>query len=322
MTKNAMAHLVLVLSAAVLACESAPEGTPPPMSGGGSTGAGAPPTPAPFWGGGASAQPLPGARVQCFCDPGPTNPTPQLPSAIAELLVESLPGGEALHARLTLNPMYADNTYGANAVGWMKGHAFKDLVGSDAAALGFHDEAGKAVLVFHLDYLGADKESAAYHSLGTDGGDGRMVMGDPGAILRHTTSMSLNLNERGYGSFTTDSPRTDQNLTPDPAAPRWDFRVVYEAWVKTAIFGGGKLGFLNVPYLHVSPSKTGMNQTPLTPCACPPQASNGPPFGAGGTGGTPPAMCHTGAATCSSTEGNTCGAGSTCVGTCCVPLIP
>lgn len=287
----------------------------------------APPLPPPPAGPGP-ATPMPGARIQCYCDPGPKNPTPQLPSAIAELLVETLPGGEALHARLTLNPAYADNTYGANAVGWTHGHAFKDLVGSDAAALGFHDQTGQPVLVFHLDYLGADKTSATIASLGATGGDGRMVSGEPGAILKYSTSMSLNLNERGYGAFTTDSPRTDANLTPDPAAPSWDFRVVYEAWVKTSIFGAGQLGFLNVPYLHVSPSKTGINQTPLTPCACPPTASEGPPFigpgegGGAGTGGTPPAMCHAGQAACTvTTEGNSCGADATCVGSCCVPVI-
>jgi hypothetical protein len=271
---------------------------------------------------------MPGARVACYCDPGPKNPTPNLPSAIAELLVETLPGGEALHARLTLNPAYADNTYGASAVGWTRGHEFKDLLGSDATALGFHDDAGKAALVFHLDYLSADKMSATYQSLGATGGDGRMVTGDLGAILAYSTSMSRNLNERGYGAFTTDSPRTDAQLTPDPAAPSWDFRVIYEAWVKTSIFGVGQLGFLNVPYLHVSPSKTGINQTPLTPCACPPVASNGPPFvGPSDPGGergpaVPPAMCHAGAATCTATtEGNSCGPDATCVGTCCVPII-
>jgi len=320
MTNKAMALLVL-LPAAILACGNPPAESEPPPSGQGNTGA--PPMPPAYPGEGPA--PMPGARVQCYCDPGPKNPTPQLPSAIAELLVETLPGGEALHARLTLNPAYADNTYGANAVGWTRGHEFKDLVGSDATALGFHDEAGNPVLVFHLDYLGTDKMSATPHSLGATGGDGRMVSGDPTAILRYSTSMSLNLNERGYGAFTTDSPRTDANLTPDPAAPNWDFRVIYEAWVKTSIFGTGKLGFLNVPYLHVSPSKIGVNQTPLQPCGCPPSVVNGPPFigtgETGGSGGTPPAMCHAGAATCSSAEGNTCGPDATCVGSCCVPLI-
>jgi hypothetical protein len=289
-----------------------------------------PAAPQPFFtGAGTSAEaaPIQSALVQCFCDPSAGNPTPHLPSAIAELLVEPTPGGDALHARLTINPAYADNTYGANAVGWPKGHKFMDLVGSDAAALGFHDQAGKPVLVFHLDYLSGEMmkmpgmmgTAGHFTTLGAAGGDGRMVTGDPTAILRSSTSMSLNLNQRGYGMYTVDSPHPGASYQPDPAAPAWDYRVVYEAWVKTSIFGGGTLGFLNVPYLHVSPSKTGINQTPLTPCGCPPSVGHtepSPPIT--GTPTPPPPMCRY--ATCSDGQGS-CPSGSSCVGTCCVPVI-
>jgi hypothetical protein len=302
-----MAHWLLPLPFAVTACGTEQAGEPAGT---------VTPRPTQYWGAGtaADAEPLAGARVSCYCDPSPTNPSPQLPAAIAELLVEPVPGGQALHARLTLNPAYADNTYGANAVGWSGGHEFKDLVGSDAAALGFHDDTGTPVLVFHLDYLAADKASASgFGSLGVSGGDGRMVSGDPAAVLKHSTSMSLNLNQRGYGRYTMDSPTTNQSLAADPAAPGWDFRVVYEAWVATSIFGTRQLGFLNVPYLHVSPSKTGIKQTPLTPCGCPAQVASGAP--------TPVAACPSGVASCDAAQAASCPGGSSCVGSCCVPAI-
>ena len=97
-----------------------------------------------------------------------------------------------------------------------------------------------------------------------------MVMGNASDLVKYNTSISLNLNERGYGGFTKDSPATDANYKPNPMAPNWDFRVMYEAWIKTSLFANTRFGYLNFPYLHISPGKTGEDIVPLVPCSCPP----------------------------------------------------
>ena len=61
-------------------------------------------------------------------------------------------------------------------------------------------------------------------------------------IVDFNTSISRNFNERGYGTYTVDSPATDADYTPNAAAPDWDFRVVYEAWIDVDAFGASGFG--------------------------------------------------------------------------------
>lgn len=298
-------------------------------------------------GGTTAGKPLPGAKPECWCRP--SAPPGSGPGAVIEHVIETVGGVETMHTKLTINPDFVDNTYGVTAVGWSMtkkgGHTFKDLVGSDNAVLGFHDAAGAPLLEFHVDYITDDTSvPSGYRTLGVSGGEGKMVTGSASDVVKIVTSLDANFNERGYSKYTVDSPKTDAMYTPDPAAPMWDFRVVYEAWVKASIFGGGKgFSYVNFPYMHASPSKTGMNTEPLTPCACPPEwgGGSGGSGGAGGGGGSggagggsggagggggapPPPSCPTGTVSCGpgGVEPGSCPMGTVCTGGCCIHWIP
>jgi hypothetical protein len=96
-----------------------------------------------------------------------------------------------------------------------------------------------------------------------------MIVGESDWILGATSSLDRNLNGCGLGEYTTDSPVTDEDYTPNAAAPAWDFRVVYEAWVANVALGGAALGDVNIEYVHASPSKT-VDTLTVIPGPCPP----------------------------------------------------
>ena len=214
------------------------------------------------------------------------------PAATLEQVLECASGKDAVHLRLTFDPAFVDNTFGAGSIGWphRRGHTFvKDLTKSDHAELLVSDGSGKQVVRFKLDYVSPDPSApSGYGSLGVRGGDGAMIVGDPAWILTWNTSISRNLNERNYASYTVDSPSTDANYTPNPAAPEWDYRVVYEAWVDIAAFGSAGFGDATIESVHASPSKSGEDTLKVKPGDCPPPEC--PPddprcAGYGGTGG-------------------------------------
>ena len=152
------------------------------------------------------------------------------------------------------------------------GHTFKDLVESDHAEFDLSDSAGRAVLSFDLDYISSDSSAlSGYATLGVSGGDGKMLSGDPSAIVYASTSFDRDLNACGYSSYTTNSPATDSSYTPNPATPNWDYRVVYDVWVKASAFAAG-FGDATIPYVHASPAKLSAT-LPVTGGPCP------PPFG-------------------------------------------
>ena len=215
---------------------------------------------------GGSAQP-PGSNSVCLDGVG--DPPSSPPEAVIEHELTTYQGIPAVYIRITLNPAFADNTYGANAVGWPKSHKFNDLVGSDHINIVALDANGDTVFDLDLDYLSQDANApCGYSSLGVTGGDGKVNLGDPAAILAVTTSMDRNLNERGYCDFTTDSPMTDENCTPDPAAPDWDFRVVYEIWIAQSAFDPIGFGSAFMSQVHASPAKGGTNTVEVTPGDC------------------------------------------------------
>jgi hypothetical protein len=118
-----------------------------------------------------------------------------------------------------------------------------------------------------------------------------------------------------------DSPATDANYTPNPQAPAWDFRVVYEAWIDVAAFGAAGFGGATIEYVHASPAKGGEDTLHVKPgdCPCPPDdpkctpptmldgGTSCPPddpkcTGYGGAPGTPPSSfcaAHPSDPTCS-----------------------
>jgi hypothetical protein len=250
-----------------------------------------------------STGPAPGAHshLKCFYA------TDTLPAATVEWIVESAGNADLVHVRLTMNPDFVDNTYGANSVGWpskgpkmppganmpaapkpapagpaamgpagmgpgmMAAHTFMDLVGSDHAEFKLSAADGTLVLHFKADYLSQSQTvPSGYISLGVSGGDGKMISGSADQIVAVSTSLARNLNQCGYPSYTVDSPATDANYTPNPAAPDWDYRVVYDVWVKAAAFGSSGFGDAIVDFVHASPSKADTATVTVTAKGCPP----------------------------------------------------
>lgn len=238
---------------------------------------------------------VPGADVlipepirQCFFD---KDDTLRLhPAATLEQVLECVQEGDAVHLRLTFHPGFVDNSYGATAIGWSdedapepmmddgkkkkrggKGHTFDNLVGSDHAEIIVTDGDGKVVLHFKLDYLSEDSSTASgYASLGVVDGEGEVIVGDASDVVQWMTSIDRNLNERGHGGYTVDSPATDANYTPNPDTPEWDYRVVYEAWIDADAFGSAGFGGATIEYVHASPAKAESNTIEVEPGECPP----------------------------------------------------
>ena len=194
-------------------------------------------------------------------------------AATLEQVLECVDGQDTVHLRLTFDPSFVDNTYGKGSIGWphKRGHTFvKDLTKSDHAELTVTSSTGATSLRFKLDYI-SELASApsGYGSLGARGGDGRMIVGNADWIVQWNTSLSRNLNERGYGMYTVDSPLTDAKYTPNPSAPEWDYRVVYEAWIDVAAFGGAGFGDASISFVHASPAKGGTDTLEVEPGDCP-----------------------------------------------------
>lgn len=260
----------------------------------------------------------------CYFDEADTSTL----AAFVERRLEVINDTNWVHIRLTFNPDFVDNTYGANAIGWgdgeaaaepepmaapeampgdpaaeppkpgakaggepkpkpgKGGHTFKDLLGSDHAEFKLFTKSGDLSMHFKLDYIseGADTASG-YGSLGVEGGDGKLIVGEPEWILGATSSLDRNLNGCDYASYTTDSPETDADYTPNADAPEWDYRVVYEVWVAEEALGGDSLDDVTIEYVHASPSKTentlnveeGPCPPPTEPPSTPPPSTVLPP---------------------------------------------
>jgi hypothetical protein len=270
---------------------------------------------------GTTIQVVGGDNVTCYYSASVSATTPL---GFIEQDEEVIGGKDLIHVRLTLNPAFVDNTYGANAVGWggtdaggaapagpgAHGHTFHDLIDSDHCEFDFEDASGNVVLSFDEDYCSADANApSGYACLGVSGGDGGMLVGSAQDIVYYSSSLARDLNACGYGSYTTDSPATDASYTPNPAAPNWDFRVVYDVWVlKSALPTGWTV---SIPYVHASPSKLASTYT-VTAAPCPPLGCVGEGCNPGGTCVGP--WCDAGGDGC---VGEGCNSGGTCVGAYC-----
>jgi len=235
-----------------------------------------------------------------LCFGGPEDPTPEDPLATIEQVIEVIGGKRVVHLRVTFDPAFVDNTYGANACcGWPEaettteppagmgmgmgmgmmppkmpkpgkgGHTFDDLVGSDHLELMLTNATGETVMDFKIDYITASSDSACgYRTLGVNGGEGKVVVGNASAVLGVATSIDRDLNGCGYCE-TTDSPATDENYTPNADAPAWDYRVVYEVWLDLDAFGSAGFGQAYITNVHASPSKLDNNTVEVTATPCP-----------------------------------------------------
>jgi hypothetical protein len=241
--------------------------------------------------------------------------TPQDPSVVIEQVIEIINGVEYVHIRITFDPSFTDNTFGEGSHSdWgNRGHRFSDLTGSDHAEVQLTDANGNVILHFKIDLITADPNSqCGYGTLGVTGGDGSPIIGDASNVVAVATSLDRNLNGCGYctsdacapsGDCTVDSPATDDNYTPNPATPNWDYRQVYELWILASAFGSSGFGQAFITSVHSSPSKsTDTITVEPTPCPpewdkpyCPPSViaeggnctpGSGGTGGVGGTGGT------------------------------------
>jgi hypothetical protein len=214
---------------------------------------------------GTGISPLPPSGSLCLVNPVmPVSP----PLAVIEHEHVTYQGVDAIHIRVILDPLFVDNTYGTTAVDWGRSHTFRDLVGSDRATIVVLDSSGTVVFDFDLDYISMDPAApCGYRSLGVDGGEGKLRIGNRSAIVGWTSSLDRNLNERGH-CLTTDSPATDASCTPNAAAPDWDFRVVYEVWLALDAFQPA-FGSAHMSFVHASPSKADTNTVTVEPGECP-----------------------------------------------------
>jgi hypothetical protein len=237
-----------------------------------------------YAGSGGNFEPMPGAAMRCFYGPD----DPNTPAATIEHVLEIVEGVEAVHVRLTLDPRFVDNTFGDGSVGWgNKGHDFSKLVGSDHAQLRMFDRSDALAVDLRLDYISAEASAlSGYASLGVSGGDGELTMGEEAMVLDSSTSLDRNLNERGYSAFTESSPLTDDAYTPNPAAPNWDYRVVYEVCVSNDSFASG-FKTAEIEYIHASPAKDD-DTIDVDPRPCPPDWGCNDPDGCDNPPTTPP----------------------------------
>jgi hypothetical protein len=225
-----------------------------------------------------------------LCFAGEEDPTPANPTALVEQVIETINGVAMVHLRITFDPSFVDNTYGANASsGWSGGdvvdaagpmggmmqpkkggHTFKDLVGSDHLELLLTDGSGATVMDFKIDYVSVDASTpCGYGTLGVSGGEGKVIQGDASAVLGVATSIDRNLDGCGY-CYIEDSPATDDEYTPNADAPNWDYRVVYEVWLALEAFGNAGFGQAYIQNVHASPSKLATNTVEVVASPCPP----------------------------------------------------
>jgi len=241
----------------------------------------------------------PGSIMHCYY-----GEEEEVPAATIEHVLEVFGGANAVHLRLTLDPRFVDNTYGDYAIGWGdRGHTYRQLDGSDHAQLLVYDGDGALALDFAMDYI------TSQVTLGVEGGDGEVSRGNPDHILAVDTSLNVNFNDRGYAAYDEHSPATDVAYTPNPAAPNWDYRVVYEAWVDLAAFGPAGFGSADVEYIHASPAKADGNTIVVDPEPCPPDWN--PPGSCDDPDGCEPS-CR---------DDDDCEGGEFCQGGTCVPWI-
>ncbi len=189
----------------------------------------------------------------------------------SELTVNTV--NQTMTIRSSLEKDYADNTYGATAIGWGVSRTLDSLIASDHLQWALYDASGMRKLDFKVDYFSNSLDvPSGYKSMGVEGGDGKMLIGSDSSILSSTTSINENFNTYGY-VLTQNSPATDTNYSSNPAYPKWIYDVWYEATVKLDAFGNAGFGFHDVVSAHASPDKDDIYAThepdSIIPRVCP-----------------------------------------------------
>jgi len=206
--------------------------------------------------------------VMCFYDV--ENPDGE-PAASLKLSSVDLDGQPSVYVQLVFAPWFVDNTYGVESIGWEDLHEFDELVGSDHALIQMGNAGEDPLIEFKLDYIDDDDTAASgFRCQGVWDGNGKMEEGEEEAILAANSSLSRNLNERGYATYIEDSPPTDADYAAPAEAPDWDYRVVYEAWVDASLFTDVNAVDACIDSIHASPAKAGDNTVEVFPDECPP----------------------------------------------------
>ena len=235
------------------------------------------------------------SRTDCFYDKA--EGSAEIPGATIEQIIEVIDGVEMIHMRITFDPRFVDTTYGDGSVGWGKrGHRFRDLTGSDHTELQLYDTNGELTMHFKIDFISDNPDSpCGYGTLGVTGGDGKVLVGSADDVIAVSTSLDRNLNNCGESYCMTEhSPPTDDNFSVNPDFPEWDYRMVYEIWVRADAFGDAGFSHANISYVHASPAKQDNDTIEVEPRPCPPDwdtpygGTGGGGSGGGGSGTCPP----------------------------------
>ena len=168
-----------------------------------------------------------------------------------------------------------DNSYGANAIGWVSGHKLDELHGSDAAHITLTDN-GSTVFDITFDYLYSNSKDAP-----TDWGSGfasspsdpvekydTKVDGDkvyesdyPG--IEVITSMQYNWDQGfdeyfGHKDTNPYSPYVESDYSTNSAEPGWIYENIYEIKVDGSLLAES-FAFDNITIgeVHDSPNKIG-----------------------------------------------------------------
>lgn len=223
------------------------------------------------------------------------------PSATVEHITEAVAGEEYVHLRVIFDPDFVDTTYGECSfeTGWgskedesepppdgkkrpkprgAKGHTFKDLVGSDHVELKLYNCEDDLSMHVKVDFLNEDETAACgYASAGVTGGDGEVFIGNADDVLAVGTSLDRNLNGCGYCDIKESPCPSGDGYQASDAAPEWDFRMVYELWVKADAFGDAGFCRPSIEYVHASPAKADDHTILVEPDDCPPPPNDCPP---------------------------------------------
>jgi hypothetical protein len=202
------------------------------------------------------------------------------PSATVEHITEVVNGQEYVHLRVIFDPDFVDIIYGECSAefGWntMKGHTFKDLVGSDHVELKLENCDGDLSMHTRVDFTTEDPAApCGYATAGVTGGEGKMIVGDADSVLKVGTSIDRNMNGCGYCDTENSPCPGGEGYAPSQTVPEWDFRMVYELWIDVDAFGGSGFCKPIIEYVHASPAKAMEHTIEVLPEDCPPPPDDG-----------------------------------------------
>lgn len=221
----------------------------------------------------------------------------ETPSATVEHITEVVNGEEYVHIRVIFDPDFVDTVYGecSAETGWseMRGHTFRDLVGSDHTELMLYNCDDELSMHMKVDFISEDVESACgYANLGVTGGEGEVFVGSAEDVLAVGTSIDRNLNGCGYcddeatlepmmgKDKDAEQPQSPcpsaEGYAPSEEAPEWDFRMVYELWISADAFGDAGFCRPVIESVHASPAKSEENTIIVEPDDCPPPPNDDP----------------------------------------------